>query len=179
MQDACVHHAAGISLPRVTVTWPAASPGRDPGGRNRAKPRVEPQSTCATPWTLGVTDWKPPIPRQEPPGLAAGDGTGRYLALLGLSSRLSGTQRGSGAQRQDSGRRVSWGDLTHSPDSASSQLGSRCLRGFGSPVPEDCKAPQGAAGFRNCYLKLSPNLQRARKLWAFSLRVSANPALQV
>lgn len=30
-------------------------------------------------------------------------GTGRYLVLLGLPSRLSGTQRGSGAHRQDSG----------------------------------------------------------------------------
>lgn len=30
-------------------------------------------------------------------------GTGRYLVLLGLPSRLSGTQRGSGAHKQDSG----------------------------------------------------------------------------
>lgn len=69
MQDAYVHRAGGISLPRVTITWPAASPGPDPGGRNGAQPRAEPQSTCATAWTLGVTDWKPPVPRHEPPAL--------------------------------------------------------------------------------------------------------------
>lgn len=72
---------------------------------------------------------------------------------------------------------MSWGNFTHSPDSASSRRGSP-VWGVCSPIPEECKAPQGAAGCRNCYLKPSPHLQRAQNLWAFSPPGSASPALQ-
>jgi len=52
---------------------------------------------------------------------------------------------------------------------ASSQPGSRSSGGkFGSPIPEERRAPQGAAAFRNRPSKFSPNLQGARNLWAFS-----------
>lgn len=65
-----------------------------------------------------------------------------------------------------------WGDFTtliHCPASLLRILPARLsLFGgeLGSPAPKDCRAPQRTVGFRSCVTKSSPDLQKARNLWA-------------
>lgn len=130
-----------------------------PRRAERAKPRAEPQSTCATAWTLC-----------EPTGNLRSRrwsllGTGRCLGLLGLSSLLSGTQR---AQRQGA-----VGNTTHNPHPP-----GWALAVWGSPVPVegmDRREHQGLGIVTSNYLH---TCKEHGTSGLFHLLVPANPALQ-
>lgn len=155
MQDACVHRAAGISLPAVPVPWPAASPGR---GREGG---------------MGPSPERSHSPHVPPPGHSANrleTSDGASLEIFGVPGALLPAQRDPKGLRQEQQGTQPTAPTAHPPGWAPAV--------WGSPVPEDSKASQGTPGFRNCCIQLSPHLQRVRNFWAFPPPVSANPALQ-